>query len=637
MTAKQTDPQVQTLQTRVAALETENDLLRQAERANRLAAAIAREQEKAAQERAAELAKANEALRRSARNIARNSDIEDILPLFLHEAITASGASAGAVLRRVEQSEFEFVAILQGDELMRGERLKAHPFYSAVKRVSREDQTGWFTRLAVGETLWRLTDDDQAGTLPECEEFHRPHQQQSVWDIPYKIGDRVAGYLGLAFCSTEEPSQVVAETVTALATQVGLALELTELAEAAKQAAIAREQEQAAQERAAELTKINAALQSTIARLATNPDLDAYLGHVLTEAAEQVGAYSNALFVYDQASNTLKMRSMVLGGKIANIQTDPRLEMWRDSVAADISPAWSVIAGEAGFLLHDVDSTDPNAWQFANPWHSRLGHVSVLCVPLRIGDRAIGFMGLCFRVRSNLAAEKIALARALADQATLALELTRLADEAQEAAILEERNRMAGEIHDTLAQAFTGVVMQLQAAERFLNSNPSQTQTCLSRAQSLAKTGLTEARRSVWALYADLDDNLFDRLTQIIHSLTADTEIQIQTKVEGAPYPLSAEQGLNLQRIAQESLTNALRHANAQQITLKLIYTPQMLELHVVDDGQGFDLMRPSSGFGLMGLQQRCDRINATLTIHSTNQGTHIQVVLPIRSDRHVQ
>lgn len=133
-----------------------------------------------------------------------------------------------------------------------------------------------------------------------------------------------------------------------------------------------------------------------------------------------------------------------------------------------------------------------------------------------------------------------------------------------------------------------------------------------------------------------MDDERCDRCETIAHSLTDDTHVDVQTFLEGTPYPLEAEQSMNLQRIAQESIINALRHAHAQQIVLTLTYDRALIQLQIQDDGQGFDSTCPSEGFGLMGIQQRCDRLNATLTIHShLGQGTQIEVILPTRSDRH--
>jgi signal transduction histidine kinase len=206
-----------------------------------------------------------------------------------------------------------------------------------------------------------------------------------------------------------------------------------------------------------------------------------------------------------------------------------------------------------------------------------------------------------------------------------------LAEESRQTAILEERNRMAREIHDTLAQAFAGIGMQLQAANRFRSTNPDKAQIHCDRAHALAQTGLTEARRSVWALsqegleYSDLSASV----TRIAEQLTAGTSLQPNIEVQGTPYSVEPEVGLNLLRIAQEALSNALRHAQAQTIQIQITYEPSYVRLGVRDDGRGFDPQLPVQGFGLASMQQRVDHIGAQLLVSSQlGAGTEIAVIL---------
>lgn len=390
-----------------------------------------------------------------------------------------------------------------------------------------------------------------------------------------------------------------------------------------------REQERMALERVEELQKTNEALQRTIARLATNPELDAYLGHVLIEAAEQAGACTNALFVYDQISHSLTMRAIVCDGEITDIHIDPRLEIFRESIPADISPAWQIMSEELNLFLHEVNSSASEAWQHTLPWHMQMGHESVLCVPLRIGDRAIGFMGLCFRERAKIASEKGDLARALANQATMALELTRLADEAKQAAIFEERNRLAREIHDTLAQAFTGIAVQLELAKFLNQQNSAELTATLDRIGELAQTGLAEARRSVWTLYSAIDDyaDLAQQLSDCLTQMTVGTSLQTKIVIHGEPYSLPAFIGKNLLRIGQEAITNALKYAQATHLLIELTYVPEGLSLCVSDNGCGFDTQATRDGFGLISMSERADRIGGQLTITTQpGQGTKIYV-----------
>jgi len=206
--------------------------------------------------------------------------------------------------------------------------------------------------------------------------------------------------------------------------------------------------------------------------------------------------------------------------------------------------------------------------------------------------------------------------------------------QAEEASILEERNRMAREIHDTLAQAFTGILAQVGAAKQVLTDDLEATQAHLDLIKELARTGLTEARRSVFALRPQLLEE--GSLQSALHSLiaqirTAAMDTTLYYEIEGTVYSLPAEVESNLLRMGQEALTNAIRHANADEIRVQLVYDRDQFCLRVRDNGQGFGVgsIPSSEGFGLLGMSERAERIGAQLTIRSQpGQGTEIIVTV---------
>ncbi|MBV9386505.1 MAG: PAS domain S-box protein [Chroococcidiopsidaceae cyanobacterium CP_BM_ER_R8_30] len=206
--------------------------------------------------------------------------------------------------------------------------------------------------------------------------------------------------------------------------------------------------------------------------------------------------------------------------------------------------------------------------------------------------------------------------------------------QAQVASILEERNRMAREIHDTLAQTFTGILAQVGAANQVLTDDLEATQAHLDLIKELARTGLSEARRSVIALRPQLLEggsleSALHRLVTQIRAAATDTTLHYEIK--GTAYALPTEVESNLLRIGQEALTNAIRHANADEIRVDLIYDPDQFFLRVKDNGQGFGVgsIPSSDGFGLLGMSERAERIGAQLTIESQpGQGTEIIVTV---------
>ncbi|MBD3886331.1 AAA family ATPase [Phormidium tenue FACHB-886] len=200
---------------------------------------------------------------------------------------------------------------------------------------------------------------------------------------------------------------------------------------------------------------------------------------------------------------------------------------------------------------------------------------------------------------------------------------------AEEASILEERNRMAREIHDTLAQAFTGILIHMGTVSRLVITNPDAIQAHINTVRDLARSGLTEARRSVAALRPQSleDGNLWTALERFVASLQSSTETSLICEIIGMPYVLPAETENNLLRIAQEAFTNAIRHANATEIRIELVYELTQCFLQIRDNGQGFEVNPTISnrGFGLLGMTERAERIGAQLSIESRlGQGTEV-------------
>ncbi|MBD2124652.1 PAS domain-containing protein, partial [Trichocoleus sp. FACHB-262] len=207
---------------------------------------------------------------------------------------------------------------------------------------------------------------------------------------------------------------------------------------------------------------------------------------------------------------------------------------------------------------------------------------------------------------------------------------------AEEASVLEERNRMAREIHDTLAQAFTGILLHVGSVTQMLADDSGSAQIYLERLEKideLARTGLAEARRSVVALRPQLLEasTLQSALHRLVIQMQSTTKTALIYESKGVVYSLSPEVENHLLRIGQEALTNAIKYANASKILVELVYDDAQCLLRVQDDGQGFGVGSISSlgGFGLLGMSERAERIGAHLSIQSQpGQGTEIVVIV---------
>lgn len=204
-------------------------------------------------------------------------------------------------------------------------------------------------------------------------------------------------------------------------------------------------------------------------------------------------------------------------------------------------------------------------------------------------------------------------------------------------AVLTERNRMAREIHDTLAQGFTGIVVQLEAAEDVLVNAPEEAQEHLAQARRLARASLGEARRSVWALRPQALEgaDLPTALAASSREISAVTHIQVYFMVSGTPRALPSEVESNLLRVGQEALNNAVMHSGAREIVTELAFDPRKLRMRVADDGRGFDPEAPVSveggGFGLISMRERVESLGGQMSVRSAHgQGTEVLVEVPV-------
>lgn len=211
--------------------------------------------------------------------------------------------------------------------------------------------------------------------------------------------------------------------------------------------------------------------------------------------------------------------------------------------------------------------------------------------------------------------------------------------ESQFAAVLAERNRIAREIHDNLAQEMLGISVQLEVVARTMPASAELARTHLDRVRMLVRHGIAEARRYVWDLRSQaLDTNdLPAALSDTARRLTTETGVSAKVEVSGTFRPLSPLIEGNLLRIGQEAINNAVRHAQARNILINLKFDARRVQLSVRDDGLGFDYQIPQNGdgkhFGLLGMKERAEQIGGTLKIDSrANEGTEVVIDVTIGS-----
>jgi signal transduction histidine kinase len=365
--------------------------------------------------------------------------------------------------------------------------------------------------------------------------------------------------------------------------------------------------------------------------LATAPEPEKFLGQMLGAIGRLLNAHSSMVWLFDQLTDALILRFMARGDKAVT----PDLEhpfmkdpfSWKQSAMIQ-----ELLFTGAPVICEEVE-TDPRLHAEWRDYFKQNGTKRFMAVPMLIGGKVRGFIGIRHADRAPYRPEQIELTQALAHQVMLAIQLNEFAEQGQRAAVLEERNRMARDIHDTLAQGFTGVIVQLEAAEDAIScGDRDHADAHLHRAGELARRSLSEARRSVHALrpQALQEHNFWDALKGIIKNTTVGTALHTKFQANGRVPLLPEPWQENLLRIGQEALTNTLKYAHARNFETRLNYKTKELRLELRDDGEGFQIKDRHDGMGLTGMRERVEQMGGALSIKSLKgKGTNITVVVP--------
>jgi two-component system NarL family sensor kinase len=285
----------------------------------------------------------------------------------------------------------------------------------------------------------------------------------------------------------------------------------------------------------------------------------------------------------------------------------------------DLEGAANVNVVECSRLYGLVDGTDGLRY-----------HASI---PLYAHGKKLGVLNVASTDWRRLAPDDLRLLYTIGDLLSIAIERARLFSRSAQLGALEERNRLAREIHDTLAQGLTAVSLQLESADALLEagSDAARIRQVVQQALALTRANLEEARRSVLDLRAaPLEGRT---LAAALEALAGQGETPVNFLVTGGNRPLSLRVESGLYRIAQEALTNINRHAQASQAFLHLLTTPAEVRLIVEDNGRGFDPEQaPQSRYGLRGLNERVKLLGGALRLESSpGAGTRLEVRIPLQ------
>ena len=512
---------------------------------------------------------------------------------------------------------------------------RSESFLADGQRISHTGSWGW--NLSTGKVIWsdeqsRMLGFDLAEIEPTVELFFErihPEDQERVRQIlddatsqrrEYTMEYRVIlpDESVKHFKSIGRP---VVKKSGEINEYIGISMDITESKRAADSL---RASEQVARGQVE-------ALAQSLNVLATAPEPEKFVGQMLSTIGRLLSAQSVLLWFFDESTDSLVLRLMAEGTRL--VTPDPQHPWAKNPLSWKQNPAIQELLFTAGPVVCDDVETDARV---KGEWHDYLkknGTKRFMAVPILVGGHVRGIIAIRHADRASYRPEEIELAQALAHQVMLAIQLNEFAEQGRRAAVLEERNRMARDIHDTLAQGFTGVIVQLEAAEDAISRGwHKEADEHLQRVGELARRSLSEARRSVHALrpQALQEHNFWDALKGIIKNTTVGTALHTTFEAQGKipEFPRSWQE--NLLHIGQEALTNTLKYAHAQNFRAHLSCNGEGVRLELRDDGEGFKVKDRHDGVGLIGMRERVEQMGGELEITSSRgKGTKITVVLP--------
>jgi PAS domain S-box-containing protein len=385
------------------------------------------------------------------------------------------------------------------------------------------------------------------------------------------------------------------------------------------------------EQRVAERTRELSTLLRVSRDVASTLDLEPLLSAVLERLGEVVA--------YDAAAVLIAGRdeAMALAGYRGPVPREsvPERLNWRQ-----IDHLYEVMEHRKPLIIPDVRADDALARSWREATRSQLEHVpeyvgSWMGVPLLAKDRIVGMLSLEHSEADHYTPYHAELALAFASQAAIAIDNAGLYERSQRLAVVEERQRIARELHDSVSQALYGIGLGARTARALLDRDPGKAIEPVEYVLSLAEAGLAEMRALIFELRPDAleQEGLVSALSRLAASLHSRYGLEVEMDLGPEPL-LSLEVKEALYRVAQEALNNVVKHARASRVIVRLAAEGPGIALSLEDDGIGFQPQAEYPGhIGLHTMRERIEAVGGTLTIESApGQGTRLYVALPLES-----
>ncbi|GAC1636669.1 MAG: hypothetical protein NVS4B2_25210 [Chloroflexota bacterium] len=547
-----------------------------------------------------------------AHNVASTLELQPLLDLILDQLQSVVENNGAALLKR--QDDMVFVLSRRSP----GPDAQAAPTSYTSERIAPLLET-----LLRGEPI---IVDDVRGNSPMAvayraavgDSLDTAFQYERGWMVvPMKIKERVVGGLSL---SSDRPGFFTprhAELATAIASHAALAIENASLYEQTVQ-------------RTQELSTLLDVSHTVASTLELQPLLD-----LILDQLQLVVDYTGAGISLQEDDDVVRIIAYQGPGPEA-------LALGSRFSISEAGPLWNEMRRHEPLIIKDIRDETPEAQGYreviGDLLDTSFSYIrSWMSIPMRVKDRYIGSLFLEHSQPNVYSAHHANLALAMAQQAAIAIENARLYEKAQTLAALEERQRLARELHDSVTQALHGIGLAAETTRLLLEQNPDRAVKSNQTVQYLARSGMAEMRALLFELRPESLqlEGLVAALKKQTNALAARHDIPIEIDLCAEP-SVSLPVKEALYRIAQEALHNAFKHAQPTQVALRLCFPRGEIELTVWDNGAGFDTSASFPGhLGLRSMQERAKNVGGVLAIHSgPGQGTRIRATIPVADDR---
>lgn len=474
-------------------------------------------------------------------------------------------------------------------------------------------------------------------TWPGAAEFMARIEATDCGRIALFIGDEPVGCLAFAVSDGRELPTDDRNLIETISRQAAVAIKLVKQADASKKAAVSRERELSARDNAETLQRLNEILIRGAERVDRTSDLrDALIGFLL-EAKRTVGAFYAAAYRAPEGTRHVPIAVVIEDSSLSDkeIVSSGTFERFEER-SADAPSGFFSRLSRGEFVSLKTDEFDPHLSADSLAYHRSIGNQVIWHFPLMLRGKSCGYVALGMQ-RDALPSEKESEQLvAIQMHLSLAMEMQRLAKQVEQAAIIEERNRLARDIHDTLAQGALGVILHLESMSQFLSKDPTRAEQAIALVLQLARNNLDDARRAIGLLRGDSQhfNDLASRISGVVRLVNAESDDSVDVRLE-CPTTVPAftpERTEQIVRIIAEALKNAKRHASANSITVRLDKEELEWTVRVTDNGCGFDPnIQPNEHYGLLGMRERAVRADCILSIRSElGVGTNVMLSWPV-------